>query len=174
MAKAKTAKAELIAIDSLEACNMVLGRIAAAQAAIAEIQGLAEEQRQKIDALTMTELQPHVDLIAGYEKNLLAYIAKNKKKLFVERKSLDFVFGKIGIRVSSLIETSKTTLAKLKKISGGEAAIIIKESPNKNVLASWSETQLARVDAKRVNAEEPFYKVNDSGVAEKQANSKRG
>lgn len=101
--------------------------------------------------------------IAKAEASIEAFALHNKAELTKDKKTLVLNFGSIGFRESSSISVKKTTLEKLEKLMLNEA-IKTTRSPNKDVLATYSDEKLARVDAKREKKDTFWYEVKEDAA----------
>lgn len=155
-------------INDLAEADRALERIVIATAAVEEITAKTNGEINRLKQQAAALSASHQATIAEHDKALTSFLKKNKK-LFAEKRSLDLVYGRIGFRISKIIEVSTNTLEKLKKIDGGQDAIIVKESPNKNVLETWDDKDLKKVGATRVIKDEPYYNPSKQEIAKRMA-----
>lgn len=163
----KAAAAPRTQINDLAEADRALERIVIATAAVEEITAKTNAEINRLKQQAAALSASHQATIAEHDKALMSFLKKNKK-LFVENRSLDLVYGRIGFRISKTIEVSTNTIEKLKKIER-EDAIIVKESPNKNVLATWDDKDLKKVGAARVINDEPYYNPSKQEIAKRMA-----
>jgi len=155
-------------INDLSEADRALERIVVATAAVEEITAKTNAEIARLKQSAAALSASHQAAIVEHDKALLAFLKKNKK-LFADKRSLDLVYGRIGFRIIKTIEISTNTLDRLKKIEGGEDAIIVKESPNKKVLESWDDKDLKKVGAERVIEDRPYYDPSRQEIAKRMA-----
>ena len=77
-------------------------------------------------------------------------------------KTINLSYGNIGFRLSTKVSVKKTTLELLKKLF--PQGLRIKEEIDKEELKTWDDSQLAQVDAAKVEQDTFFYEVNREEV----------
>ena len=153
-------------VTTLEDVDQVLLQIAQLRLQLKRIDADAEEEINKIKELAHRQAEPIKARIAALESSITVFAEVNKDQLFDKKKSIELNFGLIGYRKSTKIRVKKTTLEKLKAM-GLMDAIIIKETPNKEVLATYPDDTLKKVDARRVVEENFWYEVKEEAITEK-------
>lgn len=168
--KAQHKKAQTTApvITSLEELNQALERIGLAKAKLDEIDAQTEAKLNEIKKSAAALAQQSTRAFQENEEAAIAYLKKNRK-LFSEQRSIKLGFGTVGFRSVNEIEISANTVAKLERLEGGEDALIIKKTANKNVLATWPDADLRKIGANRLTEERPFYKLHPAEIAKRQA-----
>lgn len=156
------------AINSLDELNQALERIGLAKAKLDEIDAQTEAKLTEIKKTAAALAQQSTRAFQDNEEAVIAYLKKNLK-LFSEQRSIKLGFGTVGFRSVTEIEISANTVAKLERLEGGEDALIIKKTANKNVLATWPDADLRKVGAIRVTEDRPFYKLHPAEMAKRQA-----
>ena len=152
-------------VTSLQDVDQVLLQIAQLRLQLKRIDADAAEEINKIKEQAHRQAEPIKARIAALESSITVFAEMNKPQLFDKKKSIELNFGIIGYRKSTKIRVKKTTLEKLKAL-GLQDAIIVKESPNKEVLATYPDDTLKKVDAKRVVDENFWYEVKEEAITE--------
>jgi len=150
MARAKRSKPQLdtIKVTSLNEADAMLRRISDINANIRAIESEADIAINAIKERMKESAAPLIEEKERLERSLGIYAEYNKGELFSDKKSVELTFGSFGFRQSTSIRVKSSTLELLKKHDFIEA-IMVKETPNKDVMREWSDERLALVDAKR-------------------------
>ncbi|HHL71351.1 MAG TPA: hypothetical protein ENJ29_02470 [Bacteroidetes bacterium] len=132
-----------------------------------ELKKIDAEIEEKINALreeAARRAAPIQQQIADLEAGITAFAEFNKADLFESKRTLELTFGSIGYRRSTKITVKKTTVEKLEGLELFDA-IIIKKSPNKEVLKTYDDTILKQVDARRKEEEAFWYEVREEELS---------
>jgi phage host-nuclease inhibitor protein Gam len=148
-------------IETLEEVNNTLGEIGTLEGELNAI-GLAEQKSinaAKKDAEERSA--PLRERLAEYEARIEAFAQKNKKKLFVDKKSFSLAFGSFGFRQIVSIDVSSQTVQLLKRLKLDKyIRVTVKEEPRKELLKELDNASLAHVKARRITEEKFFLKTN--------------
>lgn len=150
-------------VTSLSEADALLHRIADLRAALRKEEADADIAVNEIKERLKASCQPLLDEINALEKSLAVYSEYNKEELFKDKKTIELTFGLFGFRQSTAISVRKSTLEKIKEHCLTEA-IRIKETPNKDIMAEWSEEKLALVDARRVVKDQFWIETKENDV----------
>jgi len=151
-------------VASVEEADQTLARIAEINRNLA---ALDADLNGKVDKLKTQMVEICAPLRAERDQltnGLEAFGESNRADLFPKQKTLELPHGFLGFRISSSISISKKTL-ELIKAAGKKLAIITKVSVDKDVLKTWSDSDLAEVKAKRVTEDKFWFEVKDEEVA---------
>ena len=153
-------------VATLDECDKTLARIAqfqrslaAADAAMNEAIDQAKGRCATSTARDRAELEQLIDGIEAFGET-------HKAELFIGGKTQELAHGFIGFRQSTSISVSKKTLELLKQYKKG-AAIKVTESVRKDVLLTWSDKDLAVVNAHKEIEDKFWFEVKDEEVARK-------
>ncbi|MCB1202580.1 MAG: host-nuclease inhibitor Gam family protein [Leptospiraceae bacterium] len=164
MAKTRTRVATPQQIKNLDEANAALAEIGVLTAKTDAIDAVATRKIGAIKEKAATDGAPHRERIKELESALSLYAEYNKSDLFKEKKTLTLAYGNIGYRFSTKVSIkTKTTLELLKKLFPGRA-VRIKEEVDKEELKEWDDSELATVDAAKVEQDTFFYEVNQEQV----------
>jgi len=167
MAKSKRVKPQnIVPLKNLNQVDDALFKIAQMRTKLKRIDAEAEEQINAIREKAAKEAEPLKAEIEKLENGIFAFSEYHKSELFDKKKTVELTFGFIGYRKSTKISVKKTTVEKLKEM-GLLDAIIIKESPNKEVLSQYPDEILKQADAKRVVEEKFWYEVKEEEITQK-------
>jgi phage host-nuclease inhibitor protein Gam len=151
-------------IKNLDEANQALAEIGGLQFKLKVIDGKASEKIGKIKEQAAKDGEESRNRIQELDSALALYAEYNKTDLFKEKKTVTLSYGNIGFRLSTKVSIStKTTLELLKKLFGSKG-IRIKEEVDKEELKTWDDSQLAQVDAAKVEKDTFFYEVNEEEV----------
>lgn len=151
-------------LSDTNAADQALFEIAQLRTRLKLIDAEAEEKINRIKENAAAAAAPIKEQISALEQALFFFTEENKFDLFSKnKKTVELTFGFIGMRKSSKITVKKTTVEKLKEMELFDA-IIIKETPNKDVLATYDDAILKQVDAKRVVQDTPWYEVKEEDI----------
>ena len=99
----------------------------------------------KVKEAHAAEAKPVTDKIKLIEKDIELFVTDHKDE-FAKKRSKEFPFGSISYRVSKSIKVlSVATCIKALKAMGMHDYINVKETPNKDMLLTLKETDLAKV-----------------------------
>jgi len=150
-------------IKDQDEANQALAEIGSIMLKLEAIDGAASEKIGKIKEEAAKKGEEGRERIAELDAALALYAEYNKAELFRDKKTLALSYGNIGFRLSTKIKTKATTLELLKKLFQGKA-VRIKEEIDKDTLKSWEDSDLAQVDAAKVEEDTFFYEVNREEV----------
>uniref|UniRef100_A0A7C6A8G9 Host-nuclease inhibitor protein Gam n=1 Tax=candidate division WOR-3 bacterium TaxID=2052148 RepID=A0A7C6A8G9_UNCW3 len=150
----------LYPIPDLKTADEVLRKIAELKRNIIVLESEAQEKIDKIKDGLNSKISPILQEIERYELSLSAFANAQKDELFKDRKTIEITFGFLGFRQSTKISITNQTLKLLKQFGYNEA-IIVKESVNKEVLQTYSESQLAEVKAKKIVEDNFWYELKN-------------
>ncbi len=97
----------------------------------------------------------HRKKIAELSAKIGAFAEYNRDEYFANKKTVELTFGIFGFRKSTSISVKKTTVELLKK-AGLKDFLHIKETPDKDKMASLDDETLSQVDAVR-KIKDDFY-----------------
>lgn len=153
---------------SVDEVNMALLEIGKLKAQIEQSQAAAEKEINAIKGDTAKNHLPFATRIQALENAIALYVEQKRESLFEKgKKSLPLNFGVVGFRESSSIAIKKVqdTLAKIKSLfPRRKDAIIVKESPDKNVLKKWEDADLKKIGVKREIKDEFYYELNQAEI----------
>lgn len=155
-------------VKSVEDANAVLKDIAYYKREIAAIESSMNSDIDKIKADAKTKAAAIEDKVKELESGLRAFSEYRKADLFKSRRSLSLNFGSFGFRRTTCLKPKpKTTWARvlgILKEKGFISAVRVKESPNKEVLAEWSDERLEEVAVRRVKKDQFWYEVDEEAI----------
>jgi len=149
-------------IKNLDEANLALAEIGRLQLKLEAIDGKASEKIGKIKEDAAKAGEDARKRIAELDSALALFAEYNKTDLFREKKTINLSYGNIGFRLSTKVSVKKTTLELLKKLF--PQGLRIKEEIDKEELKTWDDSQLAQVDAAKVEQDTFFYEVNREEV----------
>lgn len=157
-------------VKDLKEANRVLGEIAKLKRQVEQLEIELNDDIDRLKAESEARVAPLATRLKSFEGGLLAFAEHNKDELFKDRRSKDLIFGQIGYRRSREIKAKpKHTLAmvlgKLKELDF-KKGIRMKESVNKDELATWPDERLDLVDARRVKKDTFWYEIKEEDVKE--------
>lgn len=113
---------------------------------------LENKKTEQISAITATfdaKAAPVLTELQEIEHSIEAHVLQNKHE-FVQVRSRELSHGTISLRVSKSVKVlSKTACLKALKSTGMQDYIIVKEEPNKEMLQTLTDTELARLSCER-------------------------
>lgn len=155
-------------VKDLEDANTVLKDIAYYKRELAAIASKMNSDIDQIKADAKAKASAYEDKVKKLENSLQAFSEYRKGDLFQKRRSLSLNFGNFGFRLAtSLKPMSKVTWARVLetlKEKGMKSAIRVKETPNKEVLAEWSDERLATVEVRRQKKDQFWYEVDEEAL----------
>ncbi len=158
----------LYPVKDLKDANKALAEIGQIKREIGGIEAAMNDEIDRIKADAEAAVAPKASRLASLENGLLAFAEHNKDELFVGKRSRELDFGSLGYRRSKEIKPqAKHTLAMVLgaiKELGFDEAIRIKESVNKDELATWSDERLALVKARRIKKDTFWYELSEQAV----------
>jgi len=168
MARRKPKK--IYPVNTLAEANSALAEIGRLERKITLIKTQLNETIDQAKANADAKAAPLHNRIAEIGAGLTAFGEMNKRSLFKSRRSRELDYGVIGFRKSSSIKPKpKTTwamvLGRLKEMKFC-TAIRTKEEVNKEELAAWPAERLDLVGARRVDADQFWYEVNEERIAD--------
>ena len=144
-------------IQSLKMVEGALECIAEQEAAALQIQTELEGKISALRASYARLIEPYAEAAKELRENVQIF-AEDHPELFEPKRSVDLTHGRIGFRqVTSirLLKKAETVIAALED-RGLQDAVIVKKTPNKDVLAAYDDETLRAVGAKR-QARDEFY-----------------
>ncbi len=158
-------------MEDLAAVNAAMGRIRELRAEIRTIESDTQERINSLKEKAAKKVKRLLQKIEPLQNGILAYGEYNRAELFKKKKTIELVFGKFGIRKSTKISIKNTTLGLLKKL-GYRKAINVKETVNKDVLKTWTDEKLKKVNASRKSDDVFWYEVTEEEISEQVKNEK--
>lgn len=157
-------------VKDLKEANRVLGEVGKLKRQIELLGNKLNDDIDRLKAENQAKVAPVATRLKSLENGLLAYAEMNKDDLFREKRSKELTFGFLGYRRSREIKpkpkhTLAMVLGKLKEL-GFTAGIRVKESVNKDELATWPDERLDLVDARRVKKDAFWYEIKEEEVKE--------
>lgn len=149
-------------IKNLEEANLALSEIGRLQLKLEAIDGKASEKIGKIKEDAAKSGEDARKRIEELDSALALFAEYNKTDLFRDKKTINLSYGNIGFRLSTKVSVKKTTLELLKKLF--PQGLRVKEEIDKEELKTWEDSQLAQVDAAKVENDTFFYEVNREEV----------
>lgn len=149
-------------IKNLEEANLALAEIGRLQLKLEAIDGKASEKIGAIKEKAASDGEDARNRIQELDSALALFAEYNKGELFKEKKTVALSYGNIGFRLSTKVSVKKTTLELVKKLF--PRGLRIKEEIDKDELKTWENSQLAQVDAAKVEQDTFFYEVNREEV----------
>jgi len=149
-------------VKNLDEANLALAEIGRLQLKLEAIDGKASEKIGKIKESAAKEGEDARNRIQELDSALALYAEYNKSELFKDKKTIALSYGNIGFRLSTKVSIKKTTLELLRKIM--PHGIRLKEEIDKEEMKNWDDSQLAQVDAAKVETDTFFYEVNREQV----------
>ncbi len=162
-------KAKAVKVTSLNEVNQVLREIAHLQGEIERIDSHADRKIAKLKEEAALAGEDMRKRIIGLEQGVALYAEYNKDELFVEKRSVELSYGRIGFHRSTKISiknrpAEKSTLALIKKLFPKSEAIRIKEEVNKDELSEWPDEKLAQVNARKEHRDSFYYEISREQV----------
>ncbi len=163
MAKRVKPQTGIKKITSLSECDVVLHKLADLRAELKKKEADADIAVNKVKEQLKADSEPILNEIKALEHSLAVYSEYHKDELFKDKKTIELSFGLFGFRKSTSVSVKKDTLAKLKEY-GFTEAIKIKETPNKEIMKSWSNEKLELVGAKKIEKDSFWIEVKENDV----------
>lgn len=154
-------------VSSVEEADQALARIAEINRQLGNIDANLNRKFDVAKAAATEEAAPLQDERQQLTNGLEAFGESNRADLFPKQKTLELPHGFMGFRISSSISISKKTL-ELLQAARKTVAIIVKRTVDKDVLKTWSDSDLAEFKAKRVTEDKFWFEVKDEEVARRQ------
>jgi phage host-nuclease inhibitor protein Gam len=158
-------------LNTLLECDAVFYQIAQLEQLIKIEEANLQTAINSYKELTVRKTEPMHEKIKVYQDWIREY-AEAHPEQFKERKTCKITFGNFGFRLSTKISVKQTTLDLLKKLNW-VTYIRVKESPDKEMMRTMTDAQLAQVDARRIEKDEFWYEINEQNVAEKLARANK-
>ncbi len=130
---------------------------------------------EKLKANASNVVKPLDHNIDERTKELTAWATANRQQLFGELQSIPITYGRVGFRKSTRISPLPKCkvadiLAALKGVNA-YSAIRVTEAIDRDALRAWSDSDLYDINARRINKEVFYVKVDEAEVAK---NTKQG
>ena len=168
MATKRIKPKNVIPVRSLPDVDDHLFKIAQMRTHLKRIDADAEEEINNIRERAAKVAEPLKDEIEKLEAGIFAFSEMEKNTLFTKAKSVELNFGFIGYRQSTKISIKASTVDKLREM-GLQDAILIKESANKDIMATYPDEILKQADAKRIVEDNFWYEVKEEEITQKTA-----
>ncbi|HYW03578.1 MAG TPA: host-nuclease inhibitor Gam family protein [Gammaproteobacteria bacterium] len=171
MARKKPDNIEHIA-DNQHA-DRVLAEVGALQRQLRGIESDLNDEIDQAKAAAAAKAAPIKERMAELDAGLLAYAEYNKDRLFRKRRSVKLHFGTLGFRRSTQLKTATkwtwaAVLDRLKEL-GLTQAVRVKESVDKEALATLPDAQLEQVGVVRRPTDSFWYEVDEHAIEESAA-----
>jgi hypothetical protein len=157
-----------IKINDLAEADQVLARMAGAKREIILQENALNESIDRLKSEAQLKAQDHINLLAMEELRLKAF-AKDNRKVFEGKQSLERPHGVIGFRKSTSLslsakgDTWDELVARLEEGSHNEVVRINKEA-DKDVLKRWPEDKLQSYGLKVKETEKFFVELTQEKV----------
>ena len=161
-------ESDFVTISTVDEANDALREIAIRKIELARIDADAQESIDIIKEGAVKSAKSYKSEILQLEKGIVAFAKTGKNELFRKKKSVECTFGSFGFRKSTsiYIRSHQVTVGKLKGFGRNEA-ITVKEVANKEVLGTFSDEELAEVNAQRKVKDDFWYEINEERIAQK-------
>lgn len=148
--------------------SIVMGLLAERKRSVDDEQIKMNDKIDRLKKISEQKIKEIKADIKELENSLLFYAELHKAVLFKDKRSVECLFGVYGFRKSKEVKPMvKKTWAKildaLKKYKIHKA-IRIKESVNKDELKTWTETELKKVGARRVEKDIFYYEIDEQDI----------
>lgn len=169
VAKRSRVKPDLMVhVKDIEQANVCLGEIAGLKRRIEALEARMNDDIDRIKAEAASKTEPLLRRLKALENGLLAFSEYNRDELFKKKKSIELAFGLLGYRKSTMVKPLPKkrwmdVLERLEELDLKEA-IIVKKSPNKDVLRGWSDEKLELVGARKVSKETFWYEIKEEEI----------
>lgn len=141
-------KTQTSTFTSWDEINLALKRLGELTMKRRTLENSLTDDLNKVKEAHATEAKPVIDEIKEIEKDIELYVVANKDQ-FAKVRNKKFTFGAISFHVSKSIRVlSIDTCLKALKTLGMHDFINIKETPNRDMLKTLKETELAKVACK--------------------------
>jgi phage host-nuclease inhibitor protein Gam len=151
-------------VPTLADCDVALARIAKLQRALAAADAAMNETIDQAKARCATTTAGDRAELEQIVNGIEAFGESNKAELFTGGKTQELAHGFIGFRQSTFVKITKKTLELLKQYRK-VAALKITESVRKDVLMTWTDKDLATVNAHKEVEDKFWFEVKDEEVA---------
>ncbi len=132
-------------LKSWEEVNLALKALANLTIQKRELENSITEEVNSVMARHQAISAPVLDQIDHLQQDIEAYVLLHKDE-FVKDRTKEFSYGTISCRVSRAVKVvSKQICLKALKSLGMDSYIIVKEEPNKEMLKTLSDIELAKV-----------------------------
>lgn len=132
-------------LSSWEDVNYALKNLGKLTVAKRELENSITEQVNAITASFEAKTAPILSEIAELTQSIEAFVTEHKDE-FTDTRTKEFSYGTISCRVSKAVKILSTAVClKSLKAMGMTAYISVKETPNKDMLKTLSDTELAKV-----------------------------
>ncbi len=165
-------------IKDMAGAEVVLLNVGLAQRLRGEVIARLNADIEMLKANASNTLKPIDDDIDGLTKALKAWATANRQQLFGENQSIQITYGRVGFRKSTRISPLPKCkvadiLAALKGLNA-YSAIRVTEAIDRDALRAWSDSELYDVNAKRINKEVFYAKVDEAEIANQTAQHTKG
>ena len=154
-------------LTDLASVDQALGLLAEIEAGADRRQAELEARVANLRAEAAVEIGRSAELARGLRKTIEAWADENPEA-FGSARSLALTHGRIGWRWTppaiKLLKKAESVIAALKS-HGLADAVIVRESVNKDVLATYPDERLKEIGAKRTQREEFFVDLADEANA---------
>lgn len=128
--------------------NLALKRLGELIMSRRNLENSLTDELNRVKEAHAEEAKPVIDAIKAIEMDIELFVNENKDQ-FAKKRSKEFTFGTISYRVSKSVKIlSKDVCLKALKSLGLFDYITTKETPNKDMLLTLKETDLAKVACK--------------------------
>lgn len=150
-------------VRNLDEANEALGKIAKKANELSRVKADAEERINIIRQEADSEAKPLKQQIKALESGLTAFSEMSREELFSEKKTKEVLYGMFGFRKSTKISVTRKSpsTVELMKEMKWNAAIKVKETPDKTKLADYSDEDLKKVNARRKIKDTFWYEIKE-------------
>lgn len=149
MAKKQINPAPKKSLAGWDDVNSTLKRLGELSIGIRELENKKTELISEITAKFDADAAPLLSEIRSLEDSILQYCEEHKDE-FIKERSKELSHGTISMRVSTSVKIiSKAICLKVLKSMGMQDYIKVKEEPNKDMLKTLSDIDLAKLSCER-------------------------
>lgn len=143
-----------------------LRQVAVLERKLTKLEGEQNAAIDKIKEQTAAQAEPLRVTLKALAGDLKDYAERNRTE-FLEAKTRELTFGKVGFRLSTklVIKNTANTLAALLAL-GLSACVRTKQEPDKEAMRDLTDDQLAAVGAARQKVDEFWFEVDATKLAE--------
>lgn len=158
----------MVPVKTIEEADNSLKEIALRKIELKRIDADAQEAIDLVKEEAAKKAEKFKKEIKEYEEGIVAYAQTNRNELFQKKKTVTLTFGEFGFRKSTSIyvKSHEATVNKLKEL-GKNAAIVIEEKANKNILATFNNKELEEVHCKRKVEDNFWYEIDEEEITNK-------
>lgn len=159
----------LVLIEDLAGADKALAEIAEHERDLAYIEAAMNKAIDKAKTEAEKLAAPIRARLAALDNGLHAFGAHHKVEVVQgKRRSVELTFGTLGFRQSTEVKpmpkTTWTRVLELLKQKGYDQAVRVKEEPDKDVLHTYTDEELAEVSVRRVAKDSFWYEVKAEAV----------